>query len=82
MNANPSPPIDSSRQKAGQQLEAVDPVEVIKNLACGNSIKPPSPIQSSNGGNRSYRAVSRRAAAQATNDSKIGKGLDKDTDMK
>ena len=82
VNVNPSPQIDSSSKRDNQQLEPVGPVNVAESIVQNNQAKPSTVASTSNTGGNSYRALSRRAAAQNASASKQGKGTDKDFDMK
>ena len=73
VNINPPPQIDSSRQRAGNQLELNDPAEVLQSIVKNNQQRPASQTSSNAGGGNSYRAVSRRGAADKNNASKQGK---------
>ena len=73
VNINPPPQIDSSRQRAGNQLELNDPAEVLQSIVKNNQARPASQTSSNAGAGNSYRALSRRGAADKNNASKQGK---------
>ena len=73
VNINPPPQIDSSRQRAGNQLELNDPAEVLQSIVKNNQARPASQTSSNAGGGNSYRVLSRRGAADKNNASKQGK---------
>ena len=50
MNLLAPPQIDSSRQRAGNQLELIDPAEIVQSIVKNNQSRPDSQI-SSNAGN-------------------------------
>ena len=82
VNQQAPPKIDGERQRAGLQLEPHDEGAAVNNASLVTQIKPPSQSAGGKHGGLSHRAISRRAAAEAQNVSKHGKGGGGDSEMK